>query len=100
MQKQQTTSVKVHTPLDGFVLGTDSSECLVLQDVWSVIFSGKNELRAAETEEDEVGAAPADEVGAAPADEVGATRRSRSAHCLHQATKKVASDCSGAAVDY
>lgn len=92
MQKQQTTSVKVHTPLDGFVLGTDSSECLVLQDVGSIIFSGKNELRAAETEEDEV--------GAAPADEVGATRRSRSAHCLHQATKKVASDCSGAAVDY
>ena len=83
MQKQQTTSVKVHTPLDGCVLGTDSSECLVLQDVGSIIFSGKSELRAGAAEAED------DEVGAAPADEVGATKRSRSANCLHQATKKL-----------
>ena len=75
---------------------------MVLQDAGSIIFSRISDLRAgaAESEEDEVGAAPADEVGAAPADEVGATRRSRSAICSHQATEKAASDCSGATVDY
>ena len=67
---------------------------MVLQDAGSIVFSSESEpwAGAALTEEDKV--------GAAPKDEVGATRRSRSAHCLHQATKKVASDCSGAAVDY
>ena len=88
MQKQQTTSEKVNTPLDGFIVGTDRTGCCIWCYRMDHLSSeGKRSPEAptgggvgAETEDDEEGATPAQSEVKGPG--------------------QTASDAAGAAVDY